>query len=110
MVESSAKHGFVFDRKPNNDIYLTPVAEHKWTLVWLHGLGDTAEGFLNQFYSDNSLVPNQKTKVILLNSPKQPVTMFSGQVMNSWYNMLEMKGEQYIIDETSVAKSTRRIT
>ena len=58
MVESAAKHGFLLERKANNDIYLNPIAEHKWTLLWLHGLGDTAEGFLDYFYSDSSILPN----------------------------------------------------
>ena len=46
-----AKYGFYFERKPTNDIYLTPEGEHKYTLIWMHGLGDSSDGFLDFFYS-----------------------------------------------------------
>ena len=61
MVEAGkqAKFGFTFERKPNNDIYLTPVAEHKYTVLWMHGLGDSSDGFLDFFYTANSILPNQ---------------------------------------------------
>jgi hypothetical protein len=43
---------FEFNFKKSNiarDIYLTPSGEHKFTVIWLHGLGDSAEGFLDFF-------------------------------------------------------------
>jgi hypothetical protein len=58
MVESS-QFGLSFERRPNNDIYLTPTGEHKWTLIWMHGLGDSSDGFLDFFFTHNSVVPNQ---------------------------------------------------
>ena len=76
-MESETKFGFKIDKRPT-DITLTPVEEHKFTLIWLHGLGDTAEGFLQIFYSENSSLPNKNTKVILLEAPKQPVTINNG--------------------------------
>ena len=88
MEGGQAKHGFIFERKPNNDIYLTPTAEHKYTLLWMHGLGDSSDGFLDFFFTSKSIVPNQNTKVILLNAPKQPVTCNGGFSMNSWYDIL----------------------
>ena len=68
-MESQKKFVFKIEKKPT-DITLTPVAEHKFTLIWLHGLGDTAEGFLDFFYSDKPWLPNHNTKVILLEAPK----------------------------------------
>lgn len=64
-----SKFGYYFEKK-EKDIYLTPsVGEHKFTLVWMHGLGDSAQGFLDFFYSDESIISNKNTKVILLNAP-----------------------------------------
>ena len=57
MDSASAKHGLIMSKR-GNDIYLTPVAEHKYTLIWMHGLGDSAAGFLDFFYSSNPVVPN----------------------------------------------------
>ena len=62
MVESGAKkarYGFFYEKKDNEDIYLTPEGEHKYTLVWMHGLGDSSEGFLDFFYSDDTLLPHK---------------------------------------------------
>ena len=38
---SEAKYGYTMANK-ERDIYLSPVADHKYTLVWMHGLGDSA--------------------------------------------------------------------
>ena len=47
-------------KKQDKDIYLTPAdEEHKYTIIWLHGLGDTAQGFLDFFYSDDPIIPNK---------------------------------------------------
>ncbi len=61
-MESQLKSGtgFTFEKKPNNDIYLTPEAEHKYTLIWMHGLGDSSEGFLDFFYTKKeNILPNK---------------------------------------------------
>ncbi len=65
--QSTDKYGFKFDKTPNG-ITLTP-KEHKFSLIWLHGLGDTCEGFLDTFYSAKPFLPNSNTKVILLQAP-----------------------------------------
>jgi hypothetical protein len=59
MDFSTSKYGFNLTKK-NGDIYLeTTESEHKFTLIWMHGLGDSANGFLDFFYSRNSVVPNK---------------------------------------------------
>ena len=57
MDTSNAKHGYVKTMK-GWDIILTPVEEHKYSIIWMHGLGDSANGFLDFFYSSNPVVPN----------------------------------------------------
>jgi len=62
MVEAGknkARFGYFFEQKQNEDIYLTPEGEHKYTIVWMHGLGDSSAGFLDFFYSENSLLPHK---------------------------------------------------
>ena len=86
---AEAKYGLLMTKK-GNDIILTPVEEHKYTIIWMHGLGDSALGFLDFFYSKHSIVPNSNTKVVLLNAPKQPVTCNGGMSMNSWYDIFEL--------------------
>eukprot|EP00347_Sterkiella_histriomuscorum_P018729 403344400 len=107
METANAKYGYVKTMK-QWDIYLQPVAEHKYTMIWMHGLGDSANGFLDFFYSSNSIVPNQNTKVVLLNAPSQAVTCNGGMKMNSWYDIMSL-GKDIRFDETQVQKSTKRV-
>ena len=89
MDSYNSAFGFNYEEAGDSkDIILTPVAEHKHTLVWMHGLGDSAEGFLDFFYNPDPLLPNKNTKVVLLNAPKVPVTCNNGMVMRSWYDNL----------------------
>jgi phospholipase/carboxylesterase len=61
---------FTSEKKPNGDIYLTPLDTHKYTLLWLHGLGDTAEGFIDFFFTAKPWLPNKNTKVIFQFKPE----------------------------------------
>jgi phospholipase/carboxylesterase len=58
VMDSEAFETGLTMTKRGEDIILTPTGEHKYSLIWLHGLGDTAEGFLDFFYSKNTVVPN----------------------------------------------------
>lgn len=71
------------------DIYLIP-SVHVYTIVWLHGLGDSAEGFVDLFAS-NPLLPN--CKVVLPTAPNQPVTINYGASCNSWYDFKNLQDE-----------------
>ena len=72
MVESGApkkpaRFGYFLEKR-KQDIYLTPEGadnggEHQYTMIWMHGLGDSSEGFLDFFYSDDPIVP-QKVRAI----------------------------------------------
>jgi phospholipase/carboxylesterase len=35
--------------RKGRDIYIEPLIKHDNTLIWLHGLGDSANGFLEIF-------------------------------------------------------------
>lgn len=35
--------------KEGRNIIIGPSGEHKYTVIWLHGLGDSANGFLPVF-------------------------------------------------------------
>lgn len=45
--------------------------------------------------------------MILLNAPKQPVTINGGISMNSWYDIISLNPTK--VDDTSIARSTTRI-
>ena len=75
-------------------ITLTPKnAQHTYSLIWLHGLGDTAHGFsywtfaiLADMDEDISLVP-PTCKIIIPTAPVREMTCNGRQRMTSWYDV-----------------------
>ena len=76
-------------------ITLTPKKDKpKYSLIWLHGLGDSAYGFADVFLDLNwRFVPEDICKVRLLTAPERPVTLNGGMSMNSWYDILSLRGD-----------------
>ena len=62
-----------------------PKGEHTATLVWLHGLGDSAYGFTDYFCMPEFRFPT--LKIVLPTATEMPVTVNRGMVMNSWYDV-----------------------
>jgi len=102
----STKINVKYDIKhQNKDIILQPkAAKHKSTLIWLHGLGDSANGYLDLFLSEQSPT-NKDMKVILMTAPESPVSINYGTLMNSWYDI----NFDNIIPEKEVEVSSKRI-
>lgn len=77
--------------KKGDHLYLIPKnATQEQTLIYLHGLGDSPNGYLDMFNHPNSPIP-KKTKIILLSAPKKPVTSCSGYVMTSWFDIYKQR-------------------
>ena len=92
-MESNLKK--VYDGK---DIHLTPKSNHSETLIWLHGLGDSAEGFEPVFNSRmNPCLPT--TKIVLLTAPIRKVTINGGMSCTSWYDIIAFRFEAENIDK-----------
>ncbi len=76
-------------------IEIQPEAAHKYSVIWLHGLGADGHDF-------EGLVPelhlSAKTNIhfIFPNAPVQPVTINGGMSMRSWYDILEMSLERKV--------------
>ena len=49
-----------------------------FSLIWLHGLGDTSEGFLDYFCLDQSPI-HLGARIKLLQAPTRSVTINQGQ-------------------------------
>mmetsp|Transcript_13367 Transcript_13367/g.14993 ORF Transcript_13367/g.14993 Transcript_13367/m.14993 type:complete len:231 (-) Transcript_13367:21-713(-) len=74
------------EEKKGSDIYLSPVGSHTHTLIWCHGLGDTAAGFYDVFSNADNTIVHASTKVILLTAPTRAVTINMGMEMPAWYD------------------------
>lgn len=55
-------------------------------VIWLHGLGDSGEGFAPVVPYLN-LPKDNNIRFIFPHAPKQPVTINNGYVMRSWYDI-----------------------
>jgi len=77
--------------------------------VWLHGLGDSGEGFSDVFETYRP----QNTRVVLPTAPVRSVTINMGMKMNAWYDILTLdrsKSPPIREDEKGIAESARQIS
>ncbi len=67
-------------------VVIEPNAEHKKTIIWLHGLGDSGNGFAPiapELKLDDAL----GVKFIFPHAPIRPVTINNGMEMRAWYDI-----------------------
>ena len=69
-------------------IYVEPTGEHKYTLIFLHGLGDSAKGLEKYFGIKGSPLKISNMRIVLPTAPRCNVTLNKMQ-MNSWYDIFE---------------------
>lgn len=81
----SSENNFYDRSKKESDIYLTPKKNHTHTLIFMHGLGDSPNGFYDFFTTTSSPAPSTM-KIILLSAPIRPVTINAGMKMTSWFD------------------------
>ena len=69
---------------------MEPTAEHRFTLIFLHGLGDSAKGLEKYFAVKGSPLKISNLRIVLPTAPRNTVTLNKMQ-MNSWYDIFENK-------------------
>ena len=70
----------------NTPVVLAPSGKHTATIIFLHGLGDTGHTWANVI--DN--IRPSHVKIICPTANKIPVTINSGQDMNSWFDVFPL--------------------
>jgi phospholipase/carboxylesterase len=76
-------------------IEILPEAEHKYSVIWLHGLGADGHDF-EGLVPELQLTAKAHIHFIFPNAPIQPVTINGGMSMRSWYDILEMSLERRV--------------
>ena len=98
---------YLEETRDNDDIILTPKnIEPTSILIFLHGLGDTGDGYIATFNSSEKPIP-ESMKVILPTAPLSPVTLYNDQEMRSWFNVKNYKNEEDISKEEFQNNSKR---
>jgi len=91
----------------DKQLVLSPAdGNHKYCLIFLHGLGMTVQKFFNFFLSEEMINLLSDFKIVLPQAPQVPVTV-EKRTTYSWFNVIERKfgkpfdeifGRQEIID------------
>lgn len=80
---------------------------HKASIIWLHGLGDSGNGFL-PIAPELGLPPEFGVRFIFPHAPEQPVTINGGMVMRAWYDIKSFDLDKRA-DETGVRDSSAQV-
>lgn len=76
-------------------VEIQPLAEHKYSVIWMHGLGADGHDF-EGLVPELHLTASAHIHFIFPNAPIQPVTINGGMSMRSWYDILEMSLERKV--------------
>ncbi|WP_333878646.1 alpha/beta hydrolase [Methylobacter sp.] len=87
-----------------SNIEIQPEAAHKYSVIWLHGLGADGHDF-ESLIPELHLTAKANIHFIFPNAPIQPVTINGGMSMRSWYDILEMSLERRV-DIGGIYRST----
>jgi phospholipase/carboxylesterase len=88
-------------------VQIQPKGEHKATIIWLHGLGDSGNGFA-PIAPELKLPDELGVKFIFPHAPIRPVTINNGMEMRAWYDIKSMDMESRA-DLSGVIDSSQRI-
>ena len=64
-------------------IVVEPTSEHDASIIWMHGLGASAQDFADM----PRIIPRPGTRWIFPNAPMRPVTLNNGWRMPSWFDI-----------------------
>lgn len=83
-------------------------AAPKLTIFWLHGLGDTADGWAGAFAGGGVEAPVAEYKVVLPTAATAPVSLNGGAAMPSWFDVYGLDPSDRV-DEGGVAAAAERL-
>eukprot|EP00931_Biecheleriopsis_adriatica_P089409 TRINITY_DN63546_c0_g1_i1.p1 TRINITY_DN63546_c0_g1~~TRINITY_DN63546_c0_g1_i1.p1 ORF type:complete len:295 (-),score=52.16 TRINITY_DN63546_c0_g1_i1:64-948(-) len=79
---------------------------HDSTIIWIHGLGDTGEGWSNVARKGSDLRSALPTTRFLFPTAQiQPVTMNGGMPMPSWFDVKSVDPAMFTLDPPGLAES-----
>lgn len=90
-------------------INIAPTAEHKYSVIWLHGLGADGHDF-------ESIVPSLHLQAqanihfVFPNAPVQAVTINNHMKMRAWYDILAATLDKHTVDIAGIYQSADLIT
>ena len=79
------------EKLKDNDIVISPKnpKNHKNTMIWMHGVGGSADGY-EKYFKDKKTPLGNTFKTRLVNSKVIPMTVSAGLPIASWYDVLDL--------------------
>ena len=68
-------------------IIIEPTSEYTHCIIWLHGLDNSPENFVDLFGKEVPFLKKSNTKIILLRAPYQNMT-YNNKSLTSWFDIL----------------------
>eukprot|EP01134_Creolimax_fragrantissima_P003788 CFRG3788T1 len=87
-----------------NAVVIKPTGEHKATVIFAHGLGDTGHGWSPVV----EMIKHPNVKYILPHAPTRPVSLNMGMSMPAWFDIFGLTASAKE-DATGVRESAERI-
>lgn len=81
--------------------------QHDATVIWLHGLGDTGEGWADVGPQLQQLLPT--VRFLFPTAPSQPVTVNMGMRMPSWFDINSLDPALFTLDPPGLAESSEYV-
>lgn len=88
-------------------VEIQPTAEHKYSVIWLHGLGADGHDF-EDIVQEFHLAAAPHIRYVFPNAPIQPITINGGMEMRAWYDILVMHLEREV-DINGIYQSAKLI-
>jgi phospholipase/carboxylesterase len=74
---------------PLSIVEIKPTAEHRHTIIWLHGLGADGHDF-EAIAAELKLYAEPHIHFIFPDAPFRPITINNGMSMRAWFDILEL--------------------
>ncbi|MFU8787880.1 MAG: alpha/beta hydrolase [Methylobacter sp.] len=93
--------------EPLSTVDIPAESEHRYSVIWLHGLGADGHDF-EGLAPELHVAVRANTHFIFPNAPVQPVTINGGMAMRSWYDILSMS-ERHEVNTDDINQSAKLI-
>lgn len=95
------------DQEP--PIYIAPRSGNlpQRSIIFIHGLGGSAQSYFNMFNKASTSPVDDNTRVVLPNAPLRPQTSRGGQIIHSWFDILDGNFSPSSFSEEDIEESAR---
>ena len=86
-------------------IQIPATSTHKYSVIWLHGLGADGHDF-EGIVPELNLIDSSSIRFIFPHAPVQAIAVNRGMEMRAWYDILSMDELQREVDVAGIERST----